>query len=418
VSLLPFDQRLHWWDLDPAVHAFEPARTAEIVERVLASAAQPSHLVAELGRSLVAEHGVWVTHHISNHLVFARGPTPGAPRGTRHPDAPARVTAALGHWRGFLERLAEQFDGLRFDTQGLPIEAATEMAASRLLPIVVDHTYAEDAWYQLFATVLCWYLESAGADFTRIHDAVERTISGRFESWVAPTPEVAHETFAVIGAELARMEPPAPQLDSLDVWKEIRATANRDVGVTSAFDRALAPVLADGHERYIERVERARDPERAERMAAALLLCRDSALRGMDLTLDQLAEWQAIVLGRRVELRTTVAFGKRGRERYGISASLRSDFERVLAEAAGEHRQAALAVKAAALYVDVCYFHPFEDGNARAARLALDHLLTRTGHALHAAEPVFVVSRSVTNAGALHEFSTVMRRLIGTRLTA
>jgi hypothetical protein len=42
----------------------------------------------------------------------------------------------------------------------------------------------------------------------------------------------------------------------------------------------------------------------------------------------------------------------------------------------------------------VCFFHPFDDGNARAARLALDHVITRAGLALHAVEPLFVVARA------------------------
>ncbi|MBT3224430.1 MAG: hypothetical protein HN348_35630, partial [Proteobacteria bacterium] len=53
-----------------------------------------------------------------------------------------------------------------------------------------------------------------------------------------------------------------------------------------------------------------------------------------------------------------------------------------------------VALRAARIYLDICFFHPFVDGNARAARLALDHVLWREGRLLHAVDPLFVVSRA------------------------
>ncbi|MFC9329552.1 Fic family protein [Kitasatospora sp. NPDC057015] len=38
-----------------------------------------------------------------------------------------------------------------------------------------------------------------------------------------------------------------------------------------------------------------------------------------------------------------------------------------------------LAARAARTYLDVCFFHPFDDGNARAALLALLFVLARAG---------------------------------------
>ncbi|MFO0714120.1 MAG: Fic family protein [Sandaracinus sp.] len=66
-------------------------------------------------------------------------------------------------------------------------------------------------------------------------------------------------------------------------------------------------------------------------------------------------------------------------------------------------RTARPLVRAARVYLDVCFFHPFEDGNARAARLALDHVLTCAGLALHAAGPVFAPARGADDErGAWH----------------
>ena len=82
-------------------------------------------------------------------------------------------------------------------------------------------------------------------------------------------------------------------------------------------------------------------------------------------------------------------------ERTGAEDAWYSTFEQVMAwylEAADvdvdSHRNALHR------NLDVCFFHPFEDGNARAARLARDHVLTRAGLGLHAVEPLFVVSRA------------------------
>lgn len=66
-------------------------------------------------------------------------------------------------------------------------------------------------------------------------------------------------------------------------------------------------------------------------------------------------------------------------------------FARALADA-GDASVAPHA-RAARVYLDVSLFHPFPDGDARAARLALDYVLTANGLALHAADPIFLVAR-------------------------
>jgi Fic family protein len=70
---------------------------------------------------------------------------------------------------------------------------------------------------------------------------------------------------------------------------------------------------------------------------------------------------------------------------------------------------------AARVYLDVCFFHPFDDGNARAARLALDCVLTRAGLAIHVAEPIFAIPRWADDncAGAL---IVLLDRLVGEAL--
>jgi hypothetical protein len=392
-----YDQRLHWWDVDPRTHPFDLDSAAERIDQFLQGhrRVDRDELVRRLDRMLVVECGIWAVFRSPSHVVLRRD-------GTVNPTSGPRVMETLAYWRKFFEQLAEVFEGLRDE------DAALELAASRLLPIVVTHTYVDDAWYGIFARVLGWYLESAGHDFAQIQPAIDEVISGRFESWAAPTDETAHEAFVAVDFELGRIESrEEPVVDTLERWRAVRRSA---FGMFVA-PGDLEPVAADGHERYIARIERLRDPERADRMASALVLCRDSATRGMQLMVDQLAEWQAIVLGQRAELRTGVAFAKRGRERYGISPDLRADFERALADAADPATP--IAVRAARVYLDVCFFHPFDDGNARAARLALDHVLTSAGLALHSAEPLFVLSRLADDSTGSAAFATMVGRMIG-----
>jgi len=69
--------------------------------------------------------------------------------------------------------------------------------------------------------------------------------------------------------------------------------------------------------------------------------------------------------------------------------------------------------RAARAYLDVCFFHPFQDGNARCARLVLDFVLTRAGLGLHACEPLFIMSRSVMNEYDHFHFWRVLDQLVG-----
>ena len=68
---------------------------------------------------------------------------------------------------------------------------------------------------------------------------------------------------------------------------------------------------------------------------------------------------------------------------------------------------------AARVYLDVCYFHPFVDGNARAARLALDHVITRAGLAQHAVEPLFVVARAADDGRGAWGLAYSIEYLLG-----
>jgi hypothetical protein len=435
---------LRWVDVDPRERpAIDPEAIAAVVRPLVAAAAMargPRYrdaLLEQIDRELLVAFGPWIAGWswsasepggggpvhawcCAEHSLFPKAEDPaGGPR-TDLADADedpvsasaARVVAAIVDWQHCLDQLAELFGELREESplpgpggERAEIQIAVERAASRLLPWVIERTHAEDAWYGTFAKLLAWYVESAGYEIEYARVAISNAIDGKFLSWMEPTPEVARATTAELGRVIAKLAHETTQTDATAIWIAQRR------GSFSELERIVhVPVRADGHQRYIDTRDHARDPERAERMSAALMLCRDSARRGMRLTFDQLCEWQAAVLGEsRVELRTGPAFAKRGREVYPLRETTRRQLEEALAES-GTGR---IAIRAARVYLDVCFFHPFADGNARAARLALDHVLTSEGYGLHVADPVFIVSRTIEDRLVGWSLARVLDRLIG-----
>ncbi|MGC4094092.1 MAG: Fic family protein [Polyangiaceae bacterium] len=181
--------------------------------------------------------------------------------------------------------------------------------------------------------------------------------------------------------------------DSLIDWLSIRGQLQ---GISMS---PIEPIWSqsDGHLRFLEQRFRGRDPTRFERMSQALALARSHALARQALGFDRLASWQNIVLGReRSPFRVTPAFAKQGRERYGVEVLTESNFESCLRDAdAGE---VPVCLRAARAYLDVLFFHPFDDGNARAASLTLDFILAREGILLDQVAPLFVVTRRADDA--------------------
>lgn len=323
------------------------------------------------------------------------------------------MLALLDDWRRFLEQLAAVFRTLEHELASRPRERNLERAATRLLPLVVDRTTGEDAWYSTLLTVLRWYADATGITDEHVDAMIADVIPRHFTSWVVPDEAAAARGFADLASRIAAGPEPAPApRDALATWRTIRVQMFEYFRATP-----LVPVEGDGHARFIETVDRARDPERAERMQAALLLVRDSAARRMPLTVDQLAEWQGVVLGGSAPapLRTTDAYAKGGRERYAILYNFRDELVAVLDDAADIRMP--IAMRAARVYLDVAFFHPFADGNARAARLALDHVLSSAGYAIEQAAPLFTLARAADDAPGTWAFATAVDLLIGPQAT-
>lgn len=134
------------------------------------------------------------------------------------------------------------------------------------------------------------------------------------------------------------------------------------------------------------------------------------AKQGKQLTLALMVDWQRTVLSRdSVGFRTTPAYAKGGRERYGLTVDTPARFERCLCEST--RSDLPLPSRAARTYLDVLFFHPFEDGNARAAMLALAYVLACDGVTLDQAHPL-QVTRWADDADGAADLAVLLGILI------
>lgn len=143
----------------------------------------------------------------------------------------------------------------------------------------------------------------------------------------------------------------------------------------------------DGFRNFFMATRGGRDSEGTARVLTALDLAFADAEQRRPLTFALMAKWQRAVLGHDlVGFRRMPAFAKGGRERYGLAPDTRARFERCLSESA--QPDLPLPSRAARTYLDILFFHPFEDGNARAAMVALAFVLAREGVLLHQVHPL------------------------------
>ncbi|MCX4539149.1 Fic family protein [Streptomyces sp. NBC_01565] len=185
--------------------------------------------------------------------------------------------------------------------------------------------------------------------------------------------------------------------DALAAWCHVR---NR-IDWACAVGETPAPVEAtvDGLGIWCEAGGRCSDPGRGGRLLAALAQSRADASRERPLTGALLAEWQRLVLGMpEVPFRQGDAFAKGGRERYALTPHTQRDFEHCLRESA--EPGVPLASRAARAYLDVAFFHPFPDGNARLAMLTLAYVLELEGVRLDQAGPLQATRYADDAAGA------------------
>jgi hypothetical protein len=128
-------------------------------------------------------------------------------------------------------------------------------------------------------------------------------------------------------------------------------------------------VVEDAHEIFLAQSDFPvhADEQRAAGYLRALAAMRALAGQQQPLTWAHMVNVQQMVLGSSVTFRQTTAYAKGGREKYIHFAGLAEMFSHKVAQDFGEGCHP--LVKAARLYLDLIFVHPFADGNARAARL-------------------------------------------------
>ncbi|TDC48159.1 hypothetical protein E1281_25175 [Actinomadura sp. KC345] len=211
--------------MKPDLHPFDRGRARETVGRLRPAADVPAppdtrpgltwvrEVVAPWYRAmdepLTEEYGPWAIGwhwiRLSGGPVSAWG-TP-AESITTPVETLDRVASALVEWRGFLETLAEIFDGFSVHG-GRPGDGGPmwDRAAVRLITLTTERTEANEMWYETYAAVLGWFLSHAGVPEGEAASLIGDAIGGRFSSWVAPEDTVVEEVGGRLAAGLGRRD--------------------------------------------------------------------------------------------------------------------------------------------------------------------------------------------------------------------
>jgi hypothetical protein len=407
---------LTWDEVDPARHPFDSESAARVV-RSLRPAQQvprrpdipPGDYAAlhewswdeaapwsdAMTYALIEHYGRWV---VGWRWAHEEGDFDGGPVGnwccplhsvTTADETLDRVTAALREWREWLESLAARFEAYPLDLSGIDDQRILwDRTARHLILHVTDRTGCGSGWYGHCHQVLEWFLSHWGVKSDAAEHLVERAIGGRFESWTCPDPVLVEDVAERLAASVRpdpgiRPAEPSPP-DHLERWLAVRAAVPWHEAVDGSQDGPVTPAR-DGAAHEIRAFDMVLSPARGQGLLAALELMRVDATRGARLDFDLLQSWQQHVLATPgpPPFRTLPAFGKGGLERYGIGLDTRTRLDGCLAESTKDPaRPLPLTVRAARAFLDVCFFHPFDDGNARSALLACLFVLARENVAL------------------------------------
>ncbi|WP_293989694.1 Fic family protein [Streptomyces sp.] len=424
-ALWPFD--LSWDEADPARHPFDHAAAARVVRSLGPARCVPSppdvsradpamsawshgegHLWATaVSYALMERYGRWA---VGWRWAHDEGDLDGGPVGswccprdsiTTPEETLDRVVAALREWRSWLESLAGRFEAYPLDPADIENQRILwERAARNLILQVVDRTGCGSGWHGHCEQVLGWFLDRWGFAPDNARDLVDEAVGGRFRSWTTPdnvlVDDIAERLAQALPPSRGPRSPAGPAVDHLARWLAVRETVAWQEAANRGGEGPVTPTR-DGAAEDIRAFDRALDPARAEGLLAALERLRADAAHGAPLDVELLRSWQQHVLGTATPpaFRTLPAFAKRGREHYGIAPDTRARLDACLAESAGSAESTggvggvgsaedggaplALTARAARAYLDVCFFHPFDDGNARSAFLALVFVLAREG---------------------------------------
>lgn len=369
---------LLWSDLAPEVRSFDLtlARQAvePLVERALLSGWKVRKLENAVDQELFWHFGPWLSGWRSGELggpVRAYYAWPEARQlftACQIDPEPTvrRILQAVVEWQEFLEAVDRHIDGLESEPP------SPGLAASRLLPVVLNTTGTHEGWVDTLLQTLGWYLESKRLPLQPYLSRFRQAFEGHFEDRIAPTSEETTRACAALEACFAEpLDETKPDL--WELWCRSRCPFPRQLWEerTPPWERRL---LSDGHRDYVER------KEGHAGMSNALRLARAWAARGdVPLTLRTLEHWQTALTGR-PQAATDEADGRLWEQLL----------ERL--ELAGDPAVAA-DWRAAMVYLDLLVFQPFSSEGERLARLVMDAVLWREGLGLAYPEPIMLMAR-------------------------
>ncbi|MEV5534580.1 Fic family protein [Streptomyces prunicolor] len=409
---------LDWDEVDPARHPFDPESAAEAVRSLEPARRMPTRPDVPYGDPVLRDWDREVAGPWADAMSYAlaerygdwavgwrwahdEGDFDGGPVGSwccvRHSfttpeETLDRVVSGLCEWREWLERLTARFEAYPLDLATVADQRILwECAARNLILQVHDRTGSGSGWYGHCYQVLTWFLSRWHVDPDVARELVLEAIDGRFKSWTGPDRVLVDDIAERLALSLrpddaVRPPAPGPLPDHLRSWLAMRETVPWAEAPDGGGDEPVVPAR-DGAAEYIRAFDRTVSTARGEGLLAALELVRADAARGARLDFELLRGWQQHILTtpRPPSFRTLPAFAKKGRERYGIGPQTRERLDACLAESTRDaDRPLPLTARAARACLDVCFFHPFDDGNARSAFLALVFVLAREGVALDA----------------------------------
>ncbi|MFI6461437.1 Fic family protein [Streptomyces sp. NPDC050528] len=407
---------LNWDEVDPARHPFDPGAAAEVVRSLGPAHRMPTRPDLPYGNSALHRWSWKVAKPWADAMSYAlserygdwaigwrwahdEGDFDGGPVGswccpvhsfTTPEETLDRVVSGLCEWRDWLEQLADRFEAYPLDLADVADQRILwECAARNLIFQAYDRTGSGSGWYGHCRQVLTWFLNRWRVDPDVAQELVDEAIDGRFKSWTGPDRVLVDDIAERLAGSLrpddtVRPPAPGPLPDHLRSWLAVRETVPWEDAPDGGGDEPVTPAR-DGAAEYIRAFDLTVSATRGEGLLTALDLVRADAARGAPLDFELLRGWQRHVLGtpEPPSFRTLPAFAKKGRERYGIGPDTRERLDACLAESTRDaDRPLPLTARAARVCLDVCFFHPFDDGNARSAFLALVFVLAREGVAL------------------------------------